>query len=209
MIPFESPQRGRPVDRQKDLAIVDAAKTLFLHQGFAKTTIEQVARAAGVSKVTIYARFGDKETLFEQVVLAKVGEIEAHMALDPDDDRPLAERLTALGATLMRFLLSAELLLFDGILVTEVRRVPGLGKRFFGAGPGRKRAQLTAIIARAAERGELAVDDPMRAAEDLLSLWLGFIHVQMKFGILPALDPATIEEKAARGVRLFMKAHAP
>lgn len=203
------PTRGRPVDRHKDAAILDAAERLFLEQGYGRTTIEQVARVAGVSKVTIYARHGDKATLFERVVLAKVGRMHAGLALGPDDDSALVERLTAFGIGLMRFILSPELIAFDTILVGEVNRVPGLGHRFFGAGPGFKRGQLAAILECADARGEIAIDDPVRAAEDLMSLWLGFIHVQRKFGLSPELDDAAIGEKAARAVRLFLKAYAP
>lgn len=200
---------GRPIDHAKHAAVLDTAKALFLHQGFAKTTIEQVARAAGVSKVTIYSRFDSKESLFEATVQAKVAEMERAMSLDPDDSRPLAERLTGIGLALITFLMSPELMAFDRILAQEVKQMPSLGKRFFSAGPGRKRAQLTAILKRAGERGELAIDDPQQAAEDLLSLWLGFSQVELKFGMVPELDANAIAAKVAHGVRLFMKGYAP
>lgn len=202
-------ERGRPVDARKDAAILAAAERLFLERGFAKTTIEQVARAAAVSRVTLYARYPDKEALFVAACHNKIGLMDAEMILDPDDDRPIRERLCRFGATLMSFIFSPELLAFDATIVSEARRAPDLGARFFAAGPGRKRDQLAAIVARAAERGEIGVDDPVRAAEDLLSLWNGFLHVKMKFGVLPALDRAEIEGRAAHGVDLFLKAYAP
>jgi len=200
---------GRPIDHAKHAAILQTAKQLFLQQGFAKTTIEQVARAAGVSKVTVYSRFDSKESLFEATVQAKVAEMERTMALDPDDSRPLAERLTGIGLALITFLMSPELMAFDRILTQEVKQMPSLGKRFFNAGPGRKRAQLTAILQRAGERGELAIDNAVQAAEDLLSLWLGFSQVELKFGMVPELDADAIATKVAHGVRLFMKGYAP
>lgn len=204
----EAAAPGRPVDHAKHAAVLEHAKRLFLHQGFARTTIEQIARAAGVSKVTVYSRYDSKETLFEATVRAKVADMERTMALDPDDARPLAERLTAFGMALVGFLMSPELLAFDRILALEVRHMPTLGRRFFEAGPGRKRAQLAAILKRAGERGELSIDDPVRAAEDLLSLWLGFTQVELKFGMVPDPDATMIAAKVARGVRVFLRAYA-
>jgi TetR/AcrR family transcriptional regulator, mexJK operon transcriptional repressor len=52
---------GRPYDHDKSAAMVDAAGDVFFERGYADTTIEAIAELAGVSKVTIYARFGDGE----------------------------------------------------------------------------------------------------------------------------------------------------
>jgi len=53
---------------RKKQAIVEAGKRLFLSQGVADTTMDQVAEAAPVSKMTIYNAFGSKEGLLEAVV---------------------------------------------------------------------------------------------------------------------------------------------
>ncbi len=45
--------------------ILDAARTIFLRDGYRGTTMERVAEEAGVSKQTLYNNFGDKEELFE------------------------------------------------------------------------------------------------------------------------------------------------
>ena len=59
---------GRPSDQAKRQAILDAASQLFFEDGFAATSIEQVAADAGVSKVTIYNQYGDKRALFTAAV---------------------------------------------------------------------------------------------------------------------------------------------
>ena len=56
--------RGRPKDPAKREAILDAAKALFIAQGFAGTSMDAVATEAGVSKLTVYSHFSDKATLF-------------------------------------------------------------------------------------------------------------------------------------------------
>ena len=65
---------GRPKDLAKRQAILDAAKILFLSNGYASTSMDAVAAEAGVSKLTVYSHFNDKETLFSAAVMAKCEE---------------------------------------------------------------------------------------------------------------------------------------
>ena len=51
---------GRPKDPGKRAAILDAAKRLFVSQGFERVSMDQIAAEAGVSKLTVYSHFGDK-----------------------------------------------------------------------------------------------------------------------------------------------------
>src|SRR5690349_4791847 len=49
-------------------AVVEAARELFLRKGYASTTMEEIAAAAGLTKRTLYNNYPDKETLFRQIV---------------------------------------------------------------------------------------------------------------------------------------------
>ncbi len=53
---------GRPKDLGKRASILEAAKRLFIEQGYLGVSMDQIAAAAGVSKLTVYSHFGDKET---------------------------------------------------------------------------------------------------------------------------------------------------
>ena len=59
---------GRPKDLGKRAAILDAAKRLFIQSGFDGTSMDQIATEAGVSKLTVYSHFGDKESLFLSLI---------------------------------------------------------------------------------------------------------------------------------------------
>src|SRR5262249_56151890 len=59
---------------RKRRAIMDAATTLFLRQGYPGTSMDQIAARAGVSKQTVYKHFADKERLFVEIVVAIVDE---------------------------------------------------------------------------------------------------------------------------------------
>lgn len=80
---YLSPLRAEQSARTRE-AVLDAAKELFLAQGYGATTIEQVAARAGVSKPTVFAAVGNKQALLKTV---------RDVAMAGDDDQvPVAER---------------------------------------------------------------------------------------------------------------------
>ncbi|MGI5290580.1 TetR/AcrR family transcriptional regulator [Nonomuraea polychroma] len=81
--------------------IIDAARELFLRQGYASTTLDQIAAAAGVAVQTVYFHFGNKATVLKEIIdVLSVGDDEPMPVLDrpwieqvreePDGHRALA-----------------------------------------------------------------------------------------------------------------------
>ncbi|MGA4996160.1 TetR/AcrR family transcriptional regulator [Nonomuraea bangladeshensis] len=64
----DSRGRGRPRDPGTDAAILSAALELFVERGVEGTSMEQVAKRAGVGKLTVYRRWSSKEDLLAQAV---------------------------------------------------------------------------------------------------------------------------------------------
>jgi len=60
--------RGRPRDAGADRAILDAALKLFIEGGVAGASMEQIAKRAGVGKLTVYRRWSSKEELLSQAI---------------------------------------------------------------------------------------------------------------------------------------------
>lgn len=86
---YESPKRQEQA-RATRRAIVEAARALFLSRGYAGTTIDAVARDAGVAVQTVYAAFGSKHEILKTVVDVAVGGDESSVALlDRDAVRAL------------------------------------------------------------------------------------------------------------------------
>jgi TetR/AcrR family transcriptional repressor of mexJK operon len=63
-----------PRSARKRTAILDAATTVFLRNGYLGTSMDEIAALAGVSKQTVYKHFTDKESLFTQIVTTTVKE---------------------------------------------------------------------------------------------------------------------------------------
>jgi AcrR family transcriptional regulator len=64
---------GRPRSPEADAAILAAALDLLLERGIEATSIEQVARRAGVTRATVYRRFPDKTQLLVATIEAAYG----------------------------------------------------------------------------------------------------------------------------------------
>ncbi len=200
---------GRPRDPAKHHAIIAAALATFLERGFNAATIEHIAARAGVSKVTIYNRFTDKETLFEQVVKARTDEIEAAIMADTPRKGDFEGLLNAFGRNLLGFLFDSAHVALDRMLPQEIAHLPTLASRFFDAGPGQCRERLASVLRKAREAGLVEIDDAARAAEDLMALWKGFADVELKFGVRDRMSKAEIEARVRHGTALFLRAYRP
>lgn len=121
-------------------AVIEAATTLFLRLGYGATTMDDVAKAAGVSKRTIYNNFTDKEALFREVVLAATGIAEefsndATAALASPDNLPAT--LIAVARRLARAATSLEVIRLRRLLIGEAYRFPDLAAEYYRLAPDR------------------------------------------------------------------------
>ncbi|ODP39492.1 TetR/AcrR family transcriptional regulator [Sphingomonas turrisvirgatae] len=201
----EPRKAGRPRDPAKHNAIVAAARAAFFARGFHAATIEDIAAAAGVSKVTVYSRFGDKETLFEEVIRVESVRMAAVFEAEIAAGTTLEDQLNAFGVALAGLKFSEEHVAVDRVLMNEIAQIPALAQRFFAAGPRLCMNRLNEVIGAAATRGEIEVDDPMLAADDLVGLWLGAGDLEIKLGLAPLPSVDAIRRRVRRATRLFLK----
>src|SRR3954454_18813764 len=91
--------------RQTRLAVLRAARDLFIAQGYGRTTIADVARAAGVSPETIYAAFKNKATLLHRVWDVTIGGDDEEVTFH---ERPEVQAMRAEPDLAKRFMLHAR-----------------------------------------------------------------------------------------------------
>ena len=72
--PDASDRATEPRSARKRRAILDAATTVFLRNGYLGTSMDEIAALAAVSKQTVYKHFADKERLFSEIVVGTVNE---------------------------------------------------------------------------------------------------------------------------------------
>lgn len=198
---------GRPKDPAKRLAIVEAATRLFAGQRYDTVTMEGVAAVAGVSKMTVYSHFADKEALFEAVVRGVSDRMIHGLQEQAPENLPLRERLAAIGKAFLTIIVNVHVAGVALTLPTVLRDDLALRKRFYNAGPGRTLAALAGIISEAAARNELRVDSAALAAQDLVSLWEGGMPARTAFGIMEPPTDEEIEQRARHGTDVFLRAY--
>jgi TetR/AcrR family transcriptional regulator, mexJK operon transcriptional repressor len=184
-----SAARGRPIDLDKRRQIAAAASERFVHHGFDGLSLEAVAAAAGVSKVTIYRAFGDRSGLLAAVVALESERMEQSLAAVSVARAPLAAMLETLALSLLQHLARPEVQAFEHAIGLEARRHPALLRRFFDAGPGRIRSGVAALLA------EHGVADAAALADELIAAWTGALPMESRFGVAPAPDLPAIRRR--------------
>jgi len=200
---------GRPVDEGKRAAVLAAAQRLFLGQGFAGTSMDAVAEAAGVSKLTAYKYFGSKQELFARSVAAKCESAFAPLDVARFADQAPREGLAAFGRAFLSLILDPEAMAVHRLIVAERERTPELGRLFYENAVRPTADKLATLIARYEEAGRLATgDDPIVGAMDLLGLWRGRPFMMMELGAAP-LDDEAVALHVTHCVDLCLRAWGP
>ncbi|QDH33108.1 TetR/AcrR family transcriptional regulator [Porphyrobacter sp. YT40] len=197
---------GRPLDAGKRASILETAARHFFQHGYAATAIEQVAGDAGVSKVTIYNQFGDKRALFAAAVECECEKMRGHFSLETMPAGTIRERLTAIGQAMHGFLFRPEMIQFERRIAAETEHDPAIGVAFLEAGPWRMKQGFAAWLARAAAAGELAIEDPLLAAEQFVSLCKGMGDLERRFGA--DVSPLERDRRIRGAVEVFLAAYA-
>ena len=174
---------GRPVDTAKRGAVLEAAQRLFIAHGFARTSMDAVADAAGVSKLTAYKYFGSKQELFAKAVAAKCESVMGRFEVDHAAGHGLRGGLIAFGHAFLSLVLAPDAMAVHHLVVAERDRTPELGAIFFENAVLPTSDRLATLIARFEEDGQIRTrDGPTSAAQDLLSLWRGRPYMLLELG---------------------------
>lgn len=195
-------------DPAKRAQILQGAAQVFLDKGFEAASMEDVRRAAGVSKGTIYVYFSDKAELFEALIADKRDRIFAGLSAVLEQDLPLDEKLTRFGEGLCRILCSDEVVAAQRIVIGAVARLPEMGERFYKLGPSHMKARLAEALAREVGAGRLALPDPMMAATQFIELaTAGLWRRRLFCGQHGPVDEAEVARTVAAAVDMLLRAY--
>ena len=117
-------RKGRKFDQ-----VLAGARQVFLADGFEGASVDDIARAAGVSKATLYSYFPDKRLLFMEVARLECDQMADRIMQGIDGDLPLREMLLRTARNLTSFLLSDFSQAVFRVCVAERDRFPELGQR--------------------------------------------------------------------------------
>src|ERR1700678_475152 len=146
-------------DSAKRRQIINGAHNVFLAQGFDAASMNDIARAAGVSKGTLYVYFNNKEELFEAIVEEEC-DARAEGIFDLDtNDHDVEAVLTRLGIAYVKFLCRPEKASAVRTVIAIADRMPEVGRRFYETGPASGITRLADYLSAQVAAGVLVVED--------------------------------------------------
>ncbi|WP_176787867.1 TetR/AcrR family transcriptional regulator [Roseospirillum parvum] len=198
-------RRGRPPldPGQREALILDALEKLVATKGLKAATMDAVARAAGMSKRTLYAIHDSRAALFTAWVrrvrasLVRPLPAEAH-------DLPLKERLHLLLRREVRARISERRLAVLRAMIAEAPEAQQVAQAFLREGAGTARAMIAEELARAMARGEIVPLDPQAASEVLFDM---VYHNPLDWLLdsqRPPLDAEQAEARLGLAIGLFL-----
>jgi TetR/AcrR family transcriptional repressor of mexJK operon len=207
---IKSPGPGRPKDMEKRAAILAAAKALFIRNAFAGTSMDAIAADAGVSKLTVYSHFGDKDNLFREVIRSRVQDLlpEALYQFDPQVD--IADILQKIAHAHMQIDGEKENIgTFRAILSDCRQGNPRYGKLMWEEGPARTHALMERLLRQAVDAGVLDVPCTRTASVQFISLIKGDLLLRRLFACdeCPVTAAEEIDKMARAGVVTFLRAY--
>jgi TetR/AcrR family transcriptional repressor of mexJK operon len=193
-------------------AILDVASGVFLAQGYAATSMSEIAAKLGGSKGTLYNYFRSKEELFSAFI-ADTCQGPAMTYFDPlppiGEGRSVRESLIELGLSLLNFLSTERLIAVHRLIFAEVGRFPEIGRLFYEAGPRKGEVRFAEFFEAAMAAGHIPPDDPMMVGQRLKDLVNSDVFLRMMWGVLEPPSPEALREHVARSVDIFLRAFGP
>jgi TetR/AcrR family transcriptional regulator, mexJK operon transcriptional repressor len=198
-----------PRSDAKRRAIVDVARSAFLAQGYAATSMSEIAAKLGGSKGTLYNYFRSKEELFEAFMVetcqGPAAEVFGRLP-SPTESRDIRASLIDHGVTLLEFLLREDMIALHRLVVAEAGRFPELGRMFYEAGPQRGEVRFTEYFEGAIAAGLVRAGDAKMMGQRLKDLVLSDVYLRRLWGVLEPLSARAARAHVAESVDIFLRA---
>ena len=194
---------GRKFDQ-----VLEGARKVFMADGFEGANVDDIARAAGVSKATLYSYFPDKAQLFAEIARRECSRMADAAMQSVDLGGPIRDLLMVAATRVMTFLLSDFAQAMFRICVSERDRFPDIARAFYQCGPEMGRKRLEEVLSLAISRGELKIDNLTLAAEQFSDLAKSRLWLRRVLGVQTEFSEDEINEVVAEAVETFLARYA-
>ena len=186
-------------------AIIDAAKELFLTRGYAATSLEEIVARSGGSLSTVYQLFGNKQGLWEALVVETCDQLTAPLQdamIHHDTPRAVLKAFALRLDALERSQETAGAL---RLMLAEGGKYPELARTLFANGPDALRNIVAAYLNSEVAAGRLAIADTALAAEQFGGLVCADTLMRNACGALLPASPDEIDRRLDAAVDVFLK----
>ncbi|XVQ06281.1 TetR/AcrR family transcriptional regulator [Spirillospora sp. CA-255316] len=193
------PTRAEAAELERRLR--EAALEVFSDRGFEGATMEEIARAAGISKRTLYAKYPDKRALFAKVLPWAMSTLkwDAPPFDDVADDLPAA--LLAIARIAVARTVDPQVARLTRVAMSEAHHFPEFAEAAHSMTWSPRLRSVVEILEHHARAGTIVVDDLELAAEQFLAMVSGFPAMLAVFGL--RRDPDDEERHIQHAVALF------
>ena len=157
---------GRPRDPEADAAILRAALELFAERGLDGTSIEQIAKRAGVARLTVYRRWSSKEELLAQAIV--YGRNAPELTDEEYDTLPYPEVLARMVGSMAESIADRRLAPLLAQLIGSTFSHPELFDAFWAASGAKRREGGVRLVRRAIREGLLPADSDPEIVVDII-----------------------------------------
>ena len=192
----------------KKKLIADAARDLFFERGYETTSMDEVARHAGVSKATVYVHFESKEKLLLQLIQDDIDclKIARHEA-NANTACELNDRLKELAARFAAMFQDPRTAALHRLVISQANTFGDIAEAFYEAGPLRMENEVAKLLRHGVEKGFLRINDIHLAARQYLSLVVSTLPLRSVLSLQPASE-VELQKSIESGLSAFMAAYA-
>ena len=193
-------------DSSKRRQILDGARKLFLDLGFDAASMGEIARAAGVSKGTLYVYFADKNRLFEAIVEEESLE-QGKVVFNLDPARDVTTTLMEFGQAYIQLLCRPGVGSATRTVMAIAERMPEVGRRFYENVVALTIRRLAAYLDARVKAGDLEIEDRELAATQFMQMCQATLFQPFIFQAAPAPTAARIAHVVKSATRIFLAAY--
>jgi AcrR family transcriptional regulator len=193
-------------DSAKRRQIIDGARKVFMDLGFDGASMGEIARAAGVSKGTLYVYFADKSGLFEAIVEEETLE-QGKLTFNFDPERDVTTTLMEFGQAYIQLLCRPGGGSATRTVMAIAERMPEVGRNFYNNVIAVTIARLAGYLEARAGLGDLVIEDIPLASTQFMQMCQASLFMPYIFQAAPTPSPERVREVIASATRMFLSAY--
>ena len=190
-------------DTSKRRQIIDGARKVFMDLGFDGASMGEIARAAGVSKGTLYVYFADKSRLFEAIVEEEALE-QGKIRFNFDPARDVTTTLTEFGQAYIAMICRPGGGSAIRTVMAIAERMPEVGRRYYEHVLEQTISRLATYLDARVKLKELAIDDCQFAASQFMLMCQASLFLPFIFQAAPAPSAERIAQVIGSATRMFL-----
>jgi AcrR family transcriptional regulator len=190
-------------DSAKRRQILDGARKVFMDLGFDGASMGEIARAAGVSKGTLYVYFDDKNRLFEAIVRQETLE-QAKLSFNFDPERDVPTTLRDFGQNYINLICRPGGGSAIRTVMAIAERMPDVGRRYYENVLEKTINNLAHYLETHAAANDVAIEDCQLAASQFMMMCQASLFLPFIFQAAPPPSPERIAQVVESATQMFL-----